>query len=69
MEKLLKAWRKKNGGNGTCHPIGRAVAFSGGHVFPVRAAIPVNLAIRATMHMEERSWMDDFNVSNPTPFF
>lgn len=38
-------------------------------MFPVRAAIPVNLAIRATMHMEERSWMDDFNVANPTPFF
>ena len=38
-------------------------------MFPVRAAIPVNLAIRATMHMEERSWMDDFNVSNPTPVF
>eukprot|EP00434_Breviolum_minutum_P016289 symbB.v1.2.014353.t1/scaffold1047.1/size141927/19 len=27
-------------------------AVEGGHVFPVRAAIPVNLAIRATMHME-----------------
>eukprot|EP00435_Cladocopium_sp_Y103_P010430 s2980_g2.t1 len=24
----------------------------GGHVFPVRAAVPVNLAIKATMHME-----------------
>lgn len=25
-----------------------------GHVFPVRAAVPVNLAIKATMHMEVR---------------